>query len=430
MGCFVSSNNGKLLSAEAERRLQAAFGERSASWDAQLAEQPTEVRFCKRCVVSNQRPRIVFDSEGICSACRHAERKHSKIDWEAREKELAALLDRHRKSDGSYDVIVPASGGKDSAFVAHQLKERYGMHPLTVTFAPFIYTEVGFENFVRFVQSGFDNLTCWTNGLTHRKLSRMCLDLLGDAWQPFTYGQLNYAFQIASRFNVSLVFFGENGEAEYGGASSANDKPCFEWDDWERVYLKGAMIDQMVQRGRELNVLTDREAREVSPFYKLPPTEELRRKEIQFHWMGYYHKWVPQRNFYYAQEHTGFHANPDGRSEGTYSKYASLDDRTDGFHYYLGFIKFGIGRATSDAAHEVRDGHITRNEAVALVKRYDGEFPSKYYNDFLAYLDITDEDFQRVVDSYRSPHLWERGNDGWRLKHACWHEGHLAGKDE
>ncbi len=421
---------GKLLTSEAEANLQAAFSQRSASLDAQLPDQPKEVRFCKRCVVSNQRPRITFDEEGVCNACRFAEYKQNGVDWDVREQQLLKLLDKYRSRNGSYDVIVPASGGKDSAYVAHQLKTKYRMNPLTVKFAPFIYTDIGFQNFYNFIQSGFDNLLCWPNGIMHRKLSRMSLDLLGDAWQPFAYGQLNYAFQMAVRFNIKLVFFGENGEAEYGGASGSNDRPSHDWRDWDKVYLKGMMVDQMVRRGRELGIFSEREVRELPPFYQLPPLEELKEKDTQFHWLGYYHKWIPQRNFYYAHEHTGFETNPAGRSEGTYSKYASLDDRTDGFHFYLAFIKFGIGRATSDAAHEIRDGHITRTESVSLVKRYDGEFPQLYYKDFLAYLDISDEHFQSVCDRYRAPHLWEKTQNGWHLKHACWREQHLAGKDK
>ena len=115
-------------------------------------------------------------------------------------------------------------------------------------------------------------------------------------------------------------------------------------------------------------------------------------------------------------ENTGFSANPDGRSEGTYSKYASLDDRTDGYHYYLGYIKFGIGRTTSDAAHEIRDGHITREEGVALVRRYDGEFPQKHFLEFLDYTGLSESRFWEVVDSFRPPHLWEKTKTGWRPK--------------
>ena len=145
--------------------------------------------------------------------------------------------------------------------------------------------------------------------------------------------------------------------------------------------------------------------------------EAIEKKGIRQYFFSYFHKWVPQENFYYAQKHTGFKANPEGRSEGTYSKYASLDDQIDGFHYYMSFIKFGIGRATSDAAHEVRDGHITREEAVALVKRYDGEFPKLHFQTFLDYCKITEKEFWEIVDSFRSPHLWKKENGQWKLLH-------------
>ena len=388
----------------------------------QLKNQPKEVAYCKKCVISNQRPRITFDKEGVCSPCHFAERKKNEIDWKSREKELVDLLDRHRSSDGSYDVIVPGSGGKDSSSVAYKLKHKYGMHPLTVTWAPFIYTDIGFENFYSFIHSGFDNITCWPNGINHRKLARLSFDLLGDPFQPFVYGQVNYPFQIATKFNIKLVFYGENGEAEYGGSTKSNDKPCFSWDDFAEVYMMGSKIDNLMDRGIELGVFSEEEKNEISAFYRLPSIEELKAKDIAFHWFSYYQRWIPQENYYFAHEHTNLKANPEGRSEGTYSKYASLDDKTDGFHYYLAFLKFGIGRATSDAAHEIRDGHINREEALALVKRYDGEFPKRHFQEFLSYLDISEENFRRVIDSYRAPHLWTKENDTWKLNHAVWHE--------
>ncbi len=405
----------KLLTPEAEVKLRELSDQRASNLDKQISVQPREIFYCTKCVVSNQRPRITFDENGVCSACQFADKKQNHIDWEGREKALVKLLDQHRSSDGSYDVIVPGSGGKDSSMVAHKLKHEYGMHPLTVTWAPFIYTDIGFKNFVDFVHSGFDNLMCWPNGITHRKLARLCFEFLGDAWQPFAYGQLNYAFQLASRFNINLVFFGENGEAEYGGSEKSNDRPSFNWDDFAEVYLKGQLVDDIVARGQDVGVFSDAEVKEVSDFYRLPPIETLKQKNIEFHWFSYYQMWVPQDNYYYAREHTNFEANPDGRSEGTYSKYASIDDKTDGFHFYLAYLKFGIGRATSDAAHEIRDGHITREEGVALVNRYDGEFPKKYYEEFLQYLDIDDSTFWKIANRYRPEHLWRREGNEWVL---------------
>ena len=134
------------------------------------------------------------------------------------------------------------------------------------------------------------------------------------------------------------------------------------------------------------------------------------------HYLGYYLKWTPQEAYYYAVENTGFKANPV-RTEGTYSKYNSLDDKIDGFHYYTTWIKFGIGRATYDAAQEIRNHHIDRDEGIALVRRFDGEFPSRYFAEVLEYLDIDPSDFHELCDQFRSPHLWENKNGQWTLRH-------------
>ncbi len=388
------------------------------SLDKQLLENPKIVKFCTRCVVSNQRPRITFDANGVCSACHYAYRKHHIIDWEQREKELIKLLDKHRSKDGSFDVIVPGSGGKDSAYTAHILKTKYGMHPLFVTWAPFMYTEIGWQNFINFVNSGFDTVTCYQNGILHRKLARIAFELKGDAWEPFTFGQKSFAFDIALKYKIPLIFFGENGEVEYGGSTKNIDKPFESPKDWERFYFKGAGVDKLVDAGIDMRIFKKKEVEEKTfELYRNPNLSEVKKLGVQMHWLSYYKKWIPQENYYYAEKNTGFRPNPDGRSEGTYSKYASLDDKTDGFHFYLAYIKFGIGRATSDAAHEIRDGHLTREEGVSLVKRYDGEFPQKYFSDFLKYLDITEEKFWKIVDSYRSPHLWGKKNGTWYLKY-------------
>ena len=386
--------------------------------EKQLLTQPKEVKYCKKCVVSNQRPRIVIGEDGVCSACRFAYEKYHTIDWAQREKELLKLLDKHRRNDGTWDIVVPGSGGKDSAFVAHQLKHKYGMHPLTVTWAPFQYTDIGWKNFHDFIHTGFNNLLAHGNGVFHRKLARLAFEEVGDAWQPFTYGQLCYAFHIALRFGIKLVFFGENGEAEYGGDPKNNYKSHMPLEDWALLYFKGATVDDLVNYGLKHKDYLKKEDFHESDltFYRPPSVEELKNQGIEMHWYSYYHKWVPQENYYYAIENTAFTANAE-RSEGTYSKYASLDDRMDGFHFYLAFLKFGIARATSDAAHEIRDGHLTREEGVALVQKYDGEFPARYFKEFLAYLDISEEYFWEVADKWRAPHLWEKINGKWNLKY-------------
>jgi len=371
---------------------------------------PKLVVFCRKCVVSNQRPRIAFDEHGVCSACRYAEYKRTKVDWKERERELTKLCDRFRRSDGSYDVVVPCSGGKDSGFVAHQLKYRYGMNPLCVTWAPLLATAIGRINLDNFIASGFDHILGTPNPKVTRLLTRLSFLHLGDPFQPFIYGQTNFPMKMAIQHNVRLIMYGENGEVEYGGNMKNAFSPTRQIEDHESHYFSGMPPEFWVEHGLSLV--------DLAPF-RAPAYEAIMANQTEIHFFGYYRFWDPQENFYYCQEHNSFTVNPE-RSEGTYSKYASLDDRLDGFHYYLAFVKFGIGRATSDAAHEIRDAKITREEGVALVKKYDGEFPKKYFADFLEYTGMEEEAFWEAVDCWRSDHIWRRENSEWSLRYPIY----------
>lgn len=373
---------------------------------------PSEIKFCKKCTISNQRPRITFDSDGVCSACNFAEFKKSGINWEEREAELIALCDKHRKSDGSYDVIVPCSGGKDGSFVAHMLKYKYNMNPLCVTWAPLLATDLGRKNLDNFIASGFDHVLGTPNPKVTRKLTQLSFQYMGDPFQPFIYGQTNYPLKMAIQNNVQLIMYGENGEVEYGGNMKNAFSPTREIADHDEHYFSGKPPSFWEAHG-----LTKAD---LAPF-SAPPYKAIKDNNTEIHFFGYYKCWDPQECYYYARENTGFTPNTE-RSEGTYSKYASLDDRIDGFHYYLAYIKFGIGRATSDTAHEIRDGKIDREEGKALVKRYDGEFPQKHFQTFLDYCGITKEEFDAVIDSWRSPHIWNFENGVWKLKKSVFEE--------
>ena len=388
--------------------------------DTQIKKLPKKIVYCKTCVIPNQRPRTDFDSEGVCSACRYAEKKfHGGIDWNARENELMKLLDRHRSKDGSYDCIVPSSGGKDSSIVAHQLKAKYNMHPLMITWAPFIYSDIGWQNYYNIIHSGFSGLVAWPNGYLHRKLARVAFELKGDAFEPFVYGQKAFAFHVALRFKIPLIFYGENGEVEYGGSMKNANKPYESVKDWEELYFKGSGIDTLVKEGQKMGILSHEELKENNfEFYKAPPISEIKKLKVQMHWWSYYKLWVPQENFYYASRNTGFESNP-ARTDGTYTKAFSIDDRLDPYHYYLALIKFGYGRASREASSDIRCGHITREEAVALVKRYDQEFPKTYFKDFLAYLDIPEKHFWKVIDRYRRTRIWKKVKGTWKLRHTA-----------
>ena len=148
--------------------------------------------------------------------------------------------------------------------------------------------------------------------------------------------------------------------------------------------------------------------------YMPPSLNELNKKRVEQRYLGYYLKWDPQECYYYAAKHTGFRPNTE-RTEGSYSKYSSIDDKIDPFHYYLTHIKFGLGRASYDAAQEIRNEKITRDEGINLVKKYDNEFPKKYFNEFLDYIGMNESDFFSTLDQFRSPHLWKKNKNEWEL---------------
>ncbi len=371
---------------------------------------PVDVKFCKKCTVSNQRPRITFDENGICSACNYAVYKRQQVDWKERERELIDLCKKHKKNNGEYDVIVPCSGGKDGGFTAHQLKYKYGMNPLCVTWAPLKATDIGRCNLDAFIASGFDHILGTPNGKVTRQLTHLAFKHLGDPFQPFIYGQVNFPLHMALKYKVPLIMYGENGEVEYGGDMKNAFRPDRTVQDQDRQYYSGLPPEFWVEHGIS-------EA-DLKPFMS-PKYEEVMDNNTTIQFFGYYKFWDPQENFYYCIKNTGFTANPE-RTEGTYSKYASLDDRCDGYHYYLSYIKFGIGRATSDSAHEIRDGKITREEGVALVQKYDGGFPKKYFHEFLEYCSITEKEFNEVIDSWRSDHIWQQNDGLWQLKSPIW----------
>lgn len=394
---------------------------------------PEEVIFCKRCVMSNQRPNstiefkhnkdskkatLNIDSQGVCDACRFAEEKE-KIDWKQREKELLVLLDKYRRNDGHYDCIVPGSGGKDSVMAAHLLKYKYGMHPLTITWPPILYTDYGYRNFKNWIEvGGFDNITFKPNGRAMKLLTKLSIENLLHPFQTFILGQKNLAPKIALKYNTPLIFYGEN-EAEYGNPIADNsislrDKSYFTFQNLEEIYLGGVSIKELISKyGLSLADLMA---------FLPAPIAELEKSSIEVRYLGYYIRWTPQESYYYAVEHSNFSARPF-RTQGTYSKYNSIDDKIDDLHYYTTFIKFGIGRATYDASQEIRNKHLTREEGQALVKRFDGEFPDKYFNEVMEYLDINPEHFLTHIDKFRSPHLWAKQNGKWRLRHTVNQDG-------
>ena len=390
-----------------------------------------KVIFCKKCVESNQRfmssvqhkdqegtqkKYASFDEHGVCLACRYFEKKKN-FNWKEKEKNLEEILDKHRKTNGDYDVVVPGSGGKDSIYTSIILKEKYNMHPLTCTWAPGIYTDVGWKNYNSWINYGFDNYLLTPNKKVHRLLTKLSFLNLLHPFQPFALGQNSLPLKTALEKNIKLIVYGDSiKEKAIGseGESKSHSKP----EVWhyansdDEIYLGGVNIKEIEQKYK-----IDRH--EINCF--LPAKKELiDNSNLEVLHLPDFINYNPQNNFYFAKQKTGFEVNPDGRTEGTYTKYQSLDDKLDGLHYYAWFIKTGRGRTTEDAALEVRNEIITREEAIMLVKKFDGEFPKKYFKDCLEYMGISENEFWETIEKFRPNNIWEKKGNDWVLKNPIW----------
>ncbi len=393
---------------------------------------PRKVIFCKKSLISNQRPNsaiefqhtanskkktLFIDKNNISDSWKYSRIK-KKIDFKKREKLLLKLLDRYR-GKGEFDCIVPGSGGKDSCYAAHILKYKYGMSPLTVTWPPILYTTYGYKNFQNWLLSGkFKNISAKRNTELFKILTRLAITNLFHPFQTFILGQKNFAPKIALKYNIPLVFYGEN-ESEHGNPiadnlSSLRDKSYFVYKNFNTLKLGGTSIKNII----------DTYKFKINDFEPILPisNEKIKNFPLEVHYLGYYLKWIPQEAFYYAVENCNFRPRPF-RTQGTYSKYNSIDDKIDDLHYYTTFIKFGIGRATYDVSQELRNDHLTVEEGKKLIKKYDGEFPDRYFDEIIDYLEIKKSFFFKLCDKFRSPHLWKKIKNNYYLRHTVNKDG-------
>ena len=393
---------------------------------------PNKVKFCKKSLISNQMPSstqefkhtikskkstLFIDKNGISDPWKYSRIK-KKINYKDREKKLLKLLEKHR-GKSEFDCIVPGSGGKDSCYAAHVLKHKYGMNPLLVTWSPNLYTDYGYDNFKNWIKSGpFKCISSKRNENLLKTLTNLSIKNLMHPFQTFIIGQKAYPPKIAEKLKIPLVFYGEN-EAEHNNAladnrSSFRNKAFHVYNNISEIRLGGVKIGELI---RDYNF----KMKDFEPFLPLR-AEKLDKFPLEVHYLGYYLKWIPQETFYYAVENCNFRPRPF-RTEGTYSKYNSIDDKLDDLHYYTTFIKFGIGRTTYEVCQELRNDHLTIDEGKRLIKKYDGEFPKRYFSEIMKYYNIKEDDFFKLCDKFRSPHLWKKIGKKWHLRHTVNKDG-------
>ena len=356
------------------------------------------MNYCKKCLYPDTKPQLVFDENGICSACKNHELKE-KIDWKSKEKELKEILEKFRSKNNYYDCIIPVSGGKDSHFQTYTIKEKFGLNPLVVNFHPLDQTEIGKKNLDNLKKLGVDCIEFSPNPNVYLNLARFGLKKLGDFQWPEHIGIFTVPVQIAVKYKIPLIIWGENPQFEYGQPTDISIDTILDrkWLEKNGGYFLDKIKPQdMIKHGFELN--------DIQP-YLYPSDEEINQAGVTGIFLGSYIKWDIFKQLETVKT-IGFQEN-DEPKEGTFNKWENLDVYFTVFHDYFKFLKYGFGRATDHASIEIMHGRISREQGLKLVKQYEGKIPRKYLKKFLEFADMSMDDFIGICNEFTNKEIFK-----------------------
>ena len=361
--------------------------------------------WCKNCLNMSTRPRIEFDGRGWCNACQWMEEK-KRMDWAPRKRELAELLDKYRSKSSGFDCIVPVSGGKDGCSIAYRLRDLYGMHPLAVTVRPALELSIGNENLLSFINKGFNHVHITPDVNVMRKINKLGFVEKGFPYYGWLISIHSAVIRIAVNFNIPLLFYGEDGEVEYGGSTESKYKSGYNVEYMKRVYFEAGydkVFNQLNLNKKDLY------------FFTFPPEEELLERKLHVaHW-SYFEAWNPYQNYLLAKEHCGL-KEVSTANAGTFTNFAQNDQAFYALHTYMMYLKFGFGRATQDAGVDIRRGAMTRDQAIVLVRCYDNHYPEEFMELYLDYYQMNLSEFDAVLDQWANKDLFVKTNGKWQPK--------------
>ena len=359
------------------------------------------VFFCSKCLVMSTRPRVKFDKNNICSACKWSEEK-KKLNWSIKSKKLLKLLTKYKKNK-PYNCLVPVSGGKDGSYVAYNLKNKYKMNPLCVTVRPPLETELGKRNLNSFVSSGYQHIHISTNVKTMQKLNKIGFIEMGFPYYGWLIAIHSAVLRVACNFKIPLIFYAEDGEVEYGGDSKHKNNG---------IYGTDYMISNYLEAGYKKVLKKSKLSEDDLYWFTLPNKKELKKNKIVCTHMSFYENWDPYRNYLIAKKYCGLEEKEE-LNRGTYTNFAQNDQKLYSLHVYLMYLKFGFGRTNQDASIDVRRGAMSREQAIELVKIYDNHFPNEYLDEYLDYFQMNKKNFFLTIDKWANKKILQKINGKW-----------------
>jgi N-acetyl sugar amidotransferase len=370
------------------------------------------MKYCKKCVMPDTKPGVVLDEDGICQACRHYENRDM-IDWDARWNELEKLCDKYRKKDGYWDCIIAVSGGKDSYFQIHTLKNKLNMNPLLVTAnTTFSITETGKHNFFNMCDAfGCDNITLNLNLDVARRMTKISFEEEGFAAMPMDLAIYVFPIRIAINYRIPLVFYGENVSYEYGGVQEKENYSAL-----DQIYNTVATpIDLKYWEKRGVT------RKEINPLI-YPTKEEIDKSKMEPAYLSYFTPWDGYKNYQIAKKYGFKDISHEWKREGYIEDYDQIDTIGYLMNPWLKYPKYGFARATDVSCYWIRSGKITREEGIKYVKEYDHKLDQIVLEDWLNYTGHTSKEFWDIVEKFWNRDIFEKVDDQWKLKNPIWEQ--------
>jgi N-acetyl sugar amidotransferase len=365
--------------------------------------------YCTQCITASTRPAISFNKNGICSACDNSKKKIN-VNWKKRKLEFQKILKKHKKLNinNDYDCIVPVSGGKDSVYQTYLLKKVYKMRPLAITWKTPARTLQGEKNLNALKSIGVDHVDFSINPKVINLIRKKSFIKFGDSSYLDHLCIYNLIPNLALKFKIPLVVWGENPYFEYGGSKKNSTErtqnlTMIKKHDVLKNFSSEKWIGGTISKKDIISFSTPNEGK-----LKLLGHEPI--------YLGYYFPWDIKINFAIAKK-VGFSARKAGPIMGLYSE-SDIDCINIVIHHYFKWLKFGFNRITDNASNEIRKGRMSREQAIKLAKKFDGAKPPKeYISHFCKQINITEDFFWKIANKFRNKKIWKRDEKKqWYIK--------------
>lgn len=368
------------------------------------------MQFCKKCLLPDTKPDLLFNTYGVCNACtNYYNRDH--IDFAKRKSELISILDKYKSKDNNnWDCIIPISGGKDSTYQVLRILD-LGYNPLGVVATTCHLTEIGRKNIENIKNLGIDVIEFTNNRIMRKKLNRYCLEEIGDISWPEHVSIFTIPVKVAVSYKIPLIIWGECSQNEYGGPASSLDNNIL-----DRRWLEefGGLIGLRVT---DITELANIEKKNIISF-NYPSDEDIQAVGVTGIFLGYYIPWCGLTNSILSQA-MGF-TTYSNNVEGSITNYENLDNYQTIIHDYFKYLKFGFDRSTDIASSLIRRQILTRDDAILIVKNNAGKFPKKSLDKsieyILSYIDLSLDEFNIICDKFTNKSLFKTNEKGDLIK--------------